>query len=113
MKKVLTITIGFVHDFAAGCWAATVFAVFWLDRQNVDVATEALVLDLQKQFFYLGIACVLMVFLTGAGRSFTYVGNVYGEGAEHLRRKMLILKHIVLFGIFGLGFYWQYALIYR
>ncbi len=112
MKKILTIIIGFVHDFAAGCWAATVFAVYWLNRQAQVNDTVAVLLDLQKQFFYIGIACVLMVFTTGAGRSFTYIGNVYGKDAERLRRKMLIYKHIILFLVFGAGIYWQYSMIY-
>ena len=115
MKKILTIIIGFVHDFAAGCWAATVFAVYWLNWQVqvVETDTSAVLLDLQKQFFFIGLACVLMVFITGAGRSFTYVGNVYGEDAERLRKKMLIYKHIVLLFVFGAGVYWQYCMIYQ
>jgi uncharacterized membrane protein len=111
MNKILTIFIGFVHDFAAGCWAATVFAVYWLDRRGQVAETAALLLDLQKQFFFIGLACVLAVFITGAGRSFTYVGNVYGKDAELVRRKMLIQKHIVLFFVFGAGIFWQYSLI--
>ena len=108
MRKLL----GFVHDFAAGCWAATVFAVYWIDRQvKVEDLTQ-LLLEMKKQFFFIGIACILVVFATGAGRSFTYVGNVYGEDAEKLRRKMLIFKHIVLFIVFGAGIYWQYSMIY-
>jgi hypothetical protein len=32
MNKSLTIFVGFIHDFAAGFWAATVLAVYWLHR---------------------------------------------------------------------------------
>ena len=110
MKKVITIIIGFIHDLAAGCWGASVLAVFWLDGRLAACPDQ--LLKLQKQFFFLGLACVVMVMATGAGRSFTYVENVYGEDAEKMRRKLLIIKHILLFAIFGCGTYWQYWLVY-
>lgn len=113
MKKGLAIVVGFVHDFAAGCWAATVLGVYWLSRQPVPTEMGNIIFGLKKQFFYAGIACVVLVFATGAGRSFTYVNNVYGPDAERTRRKMLILKHILLVVVFGLGTYWQYSMVLR
>jgi uncharacterized membrane protein len=113
MKKAFTVFIGFVHDFAAGCWAATVLAIYWVSRQTFPGEAGDVMLGLKKQFFWAGIVCVLLVFATGAGRSFTYVGNVYGPDAERIRRKMLIVKHIVLFVVFGLGTYWQYTMVFR
>ncbi len=112
MKKALTIFIGFIHDFAAGCWGATVLAIYWLNRQAVPPELHGIILGMKKQFFYFGIVCVLLVFATGAGRTFTYVGNVYGPDAERVRRKMLITKHILLLTIFGAGIYWQYVMVY-
>ena len=112
MKKILTILIGFIHDWAAGGWAATVFGVYWLNRQAVPSELGNIIFDLKKQFFYFGIACVILVFATGTGRTFTYVGNVYGEDAEKMRRKMLIIKHILLLSIFGAGTWWQYFMTF-
>ncbi|MDA8241078.1 MAG: hypothetical protein M0Z67_12005 [Nitrospiraceae bacterium] len=113
MKKGLTVLIGFVHDFAAGCWAATVLAVYWLSSESVPEGLSAVMTGLNKQFFFLSIACALVVFATGAGRTFTYVDNFYGEDAERQRRRMLIIKHVFLFLIFGLGISWQYTKVYR
>ncbi|HEX9113262.1 MAG TPA: hypothetical protein VF888_02860 [Nitrospirota bacterium] len=112
MKKALTIVIGFIHDFAAGCWASTVLAVYWLSRQSVPAELGSMTFGLKRQFFYAGIACVVFVFATGAGRTFTYVGGVYGKDAERLRRKMLVIKHIILVTVFGLGTWWQYTMVY-
>ena len=112
MKKILTILIGFIHDWAAGCWAATVLGVWWLSRYSGTAAVGEILFDLKKQFFYFGIACVIVVFATGAGRTFTYVGNVYGEDAEKMRRKMLIIKHIILLSVFGAGTCWQYFMTF-
>ena len=112
MKKILTILIGFIHDWAAGCWAATVLGVWWLSRYSGTAAVGEILFDLKKQFFYFGIACVIVVFATGAGRTFTYIGNVYGEDAEKMRRKMLIIKHIILLSVFGAGTWWQYSMVF-
>jgi len=112
VKKILTILIGFIHDWAAGGWAATVFGVYWLNRQAVPSELGNIIFDLKKQFFYFVIACVILVFATGTGRTFTYVGNVYGEDAEKMRRKMLIIKHIILLSVFGAGTFWQFFMTF-
>jgi hypothetical protein len=112
MKKIIAIFIGFIHDFAAGCWAATVLAIYWLSKQTLPVDAVALIKGLEKQLFYAGIACVLVVLATGAGRTFTYVDQVYGEDAEKVRRKMLLIKHAFLLTVFGAGILWQYAMVF-
>ena len=112
MNKAFTITIGFVHDFAAGCYAATVLGIYWLSRQVYSAEVGAVILGLKKQLFWTGIVCVVTVFATGAGRTFTYVDNVYGEDAEKRRRKLLIIKHVFLLTVFGLGIWWQYSMTY-
>ena len=113
MKKIVTIIIGFIHDFAAGCWAATLLAVYWLDRTSIkNPALQSTLSALEKDFFYIGLICIAVVFLAGAGRTFTYAGNFYGADAERLRKKMLIVKHIVLFVVFGAGIYWQYTMTF-
>ena len=112
MKKAFTIFVGFIHDFAAGCWAATVLSVYWLDRiGSRSPEMKPILTGLERQFFWAGLGCVAVVFLAGAGRTFTYayIGSVYGEDAERIRKRMLIIKHIFLITVFGLGIWWQYA----
>lgn len=112
MKKTFTIFIGFLHDFAAGCWGATVFALYWLSSHPLPADPGGVMLGMKKQFFYFGVACVVLVLATGAGRTFTYVGDFYGKDSEKMRRKMLIVKHLFLFALFGLGTYWQYTMVF-
>ncbi len=115
MKKVLTIFIGFMHDFAAGLWAATVMVVFWVDRLAGDYPDlRSLLADLERHFFWAGIVCMAIVLLAGVGRTFTYsyIGDVYGEDSEPLRKKMLIIKHILLFTVFIGGTWWQYSMAF-
>ncbi len=116
MKKAITIFIGFLHDFAAGCWAASVLAIYWLDKLSTQRAElKAVFGGLERQFFWAGIVCVIVVLIGGMGRTFTYayIGEVYGADAEKMRRKMLVIKHIVLITIFGLGIWWQYMMAFQ
>lgn len=114
MNKALTIFIGFLHDFAAGIWLATVLAVYWLDR-IADANLQLALTGLKKEFFYIGFVCVGIVFIAGMGRTFVYaqIGDVYGKDAERLRRKMLMIKHILLLVVFGIGIYWQYVMTFK
>jgi hypothetical protein len=112
MKKSLTVIIGFVHDFASGCWAATVFAVAFLDARVADNGPTVVLAELEQSFFWIGIACIAVVFATGAGRTFTYVDQHYGPEAERQRRRLLIVKHLILVVVFGAGTAWQYAMAF-
>ena len=113
-RRAVTIAVGFLHDFAAGCWAATVLAVWWVHRAEVPPQAQVALAGLMRQFFFIGLGCVALVMATGAGRTFTYayVGEVYGPDAEALRRRLLILKHLVLLAVFGSGIAWQYVMAF-
>lgn len=116
MKKAFTIFIGFLHDFAAGCWGASVLAIYWLDRLSTQHPELAAALNgLGRRFFWAGIASTAVVFIAGMGRTFTYayIGAVYGAEAEQMRRKMLVIKHVFLLAVFGAGIWWQYSMVFR
>ncbi len=113
MKRLLAIVVGFVHDLAAGIWAASVLAVWWIHRSPALATSEAVLRPLMQQFFWIGLGCVVLVMATGAGRTFTYVDAYYGRDAERLRRRALVVKHLILVGIFGTGIAWQRAMAFR
>ncbi len=116
MKKIFTIFIGFVHDFAGGIWLATLLAVYWIER-TMEVHRELgnVLQGLQQQFFWIGVVSIILIFGAGAGRTFTYayIGEVYGHESEATRRRLLMVKHIVLLSIFGAGTWWQYTMAFR
>lgn len=112
MKALLSVIVGFVHDLATGCWAATVVAVWYLDRQVAGVEAGVVLAELEKGFFAAGLVCVGLVFATGAGRTFTYVPNFYGAEGEKQRRRLLIRKHVLLLIVFGSGTWWQYTMAF-
>lgn len=114
-RGALTILVGFIHDFAAGIWAACALAVWLLERGATAVVSPEAVAQLaaiQRTFFFLALACVAVVMLAGVGRTFTYVPGVYGEAGEGLRRRMLAVKHALLLLVFGAGTWWQYVMTF-
>lgn len=112
MKKAITITIGFLHDFSAGCWAAALLATWRLNCVQLAPDGQDAVDRLMREFFYIGLVCMHLVIVAGAGRTFTYISNVYGPDAEKARRRLLMIKHVILAVVFGLGTYWQYRMVF-
>jgi len=106
IKKSALILNGFIHDFAAGIWLAAMMTIYLLHQAHLSHPEISAVLNvLERRFFWGSMAAMVVIMATGAGRTFTYVDNWYGEDAERLRRRMLIIKHVVLLAGFGAG-YW-------
>lgn len=104
IKKIGIIVNGFVHDFASGYWISCMITIAALNNFQTDYPEVSGQLNiLERFFFWNSIGAVLIIFITGGVRTFTYVDNFYGKEAEKTRRKMLVIKHILLFLIFGAG----------
>ncbi len=73
---------------------------------------EASINTVQRFFFCNAMACMALVLATGAGRTFTYVSNIYGSNNETLRKKILIRKHVILITAFAVGGYWIFRLTF-
>ena len=63
---------------------------------------------IQAFFFWNTIGAIIVVLATGAGRIWKYEANLLGEEVEPVRRRMLVIKHIVLLVAFGAGEWWCY-----
>jgi uncharacterized membrane protein len=114
IKKVAIVFNGFVHDFASGIWLAFMVAISMLHSSHLkEPALTALVNQLERSFFWWSVAAMVVIMATGAGRTFTYVDNWYGEDAEKVRRRMLIVKHVVLFAAFGIGYLYIWGKVYH
>jgi uncharacterized membrane protein len=104
LKKILVVLNGFVHDFATGYWLSAMISIWFLARYRLEFpAVAGLLTGIQKFFFWNSVGAVVIILATGAGRTVTYVDNVFGEGTEQTRRKMLIAKHVVLLTVFGVA----------
>jgi uncharacterized membrane protein len=105
LKKLAVVLNGFIHDFAAGYWLAAIITIVLLHRSHLqNVALTGIVNPLERFFFWQSVAAMILILATGAGRTFTYVENWYGVDAEKARRRMLIIKHVILFAAFGTGY---------
>jgi len=90
-----------------------VLAIYWLDRHSFSPGFASALFGLKRELFLVGMLCIVLVMATGFGRSFTYIDNVYGATCEQSRRRLLIIKHIALLTVFGLGTWWQYSTIFQ
>jgi len=114
IKRTTVIVNGFLHDFAAGIWLAVIVMIAWLHSAHLtEPATTALLNVLERRLFWASVVAATLILATGAGRTFTYVDNWYGEDAERIRRRALIIKHIVLFSAYGLGYYWVWDKVFH
>jgi putative copper export protein len=114
LKKTLIVLNGFIHDFAAGIWLATIVAIVWLHGAHLaEPATAAVLNGLERRMFWASVVAAVVIMATGAGRTFTYVDNWYGVDAERQRRKALIVKHIVLFSAYALGYFWVWDKVFH
>ena len=114
VKKSLIVVNGFVHDFAAGIWLAAIVTIVWLHGAHcAEPATAGVLNLLERRLFWSSVAAAVLIMATGAGRTFTYVDNWYGEDAESARRRALIIKHIVLFSAYALGYLWVWNKVFH
>lgn len=114
MKKLAIVTNGFLHDFAAGLWLASIVTVALLhDAHPGAEAALAVLSGLERKFFWVSVASMATILATGAGRTFTYVDNWYGQDAEAARRRALVVKHVVLLAAFGAGYAWIWRKVFH
>jgi uncharacterized membrane protein len=114
LKNTAVVLNGFVHDFAAGIWLATIVSINVLHNSHLKDANVTDVLNhLERMFFWWSVGAAVTIMATGAGRTFTYVDNWYGKDAERQRRKALIVKHCILFLAYALGYFWVWNKVFH
>jgi uncharacterized membrane protein len=114
LKKTAVILNGFIHDFAAGIWLATIVTIAVLHNAHMkDPAVVGTLNHLERMFFWWSVFAAVLIMATGAGRTFTYVDNWYGEDTELQRRKALIVKHVFLLSAYALGYLWVWGKVFH
>ena len=114
LKKIAVVINGFIHDFTSGYWVSALIAMYFLHDFKMQYPALSMPINqIERFFFWNALGAVVIILLTGAGRTFTYVDNVFGEQTEGTRRRLLIGKHIVLFALFGAGSWWSYQAAFR
>jgi uncharacterized membrane protein len=93
---------------------ALIVTIAVLHKAHVnDTAVAATLNLLERMFFWWSVVAAVLIMATGAGRTFTYVDNWYGEDAERERRKALIIKHVILFSAYGVGYLWVWGKVFH
>lgn len=114
VKKTAVVVNGFIHDFAAGIWLATIVTIAVLHNAHLKEPAVINVLNrLEHLFFWGSVVAAVLIIATGAGRTFTYVDNWYGEDAERQRRKALIVKHVILLSAYTVGYLWVWCKVFH
>jgi putative copper export protein len=108
--KILLIINNFIHDLFTGLWISTVLVMYLL-RKKVSlvngIPAEAFK-DVMKVFFLLGIFCLLIIIITGIIRTINFKFENSGT-SEIIRKKILVIKHIILGIVFLGGTYVAYG----
>lgn len=114
LKKTAVILNGFIHDFASGIWLAALLIIYKLHAAHLqEPSIVPLITPLERSLFWWSVGAMVTIMATGAGRTFTYVDNWYGEDAEKMRRRMLIIKHVILLAAFGLGYLFIWGKVFH
>jgi hypothetical protein len=112
MDKLLRKLIGHGHNFATRCWGMTVIGVYWFDRLSMENAElQSSLAELNKELFYLGVACIVVILLAGTGRTFypTNVEKIFDSSREKQRIKQLSKMYVILFAVVFTGIYLRYG----
>ena len=112
MKDTLKIVNAYIHDFASALWLSSLLVIYLTNRFTPPSGSEEFFLGFKKEFFYISIGSLIVILLTGIGRTILYKSGEYGEDSERRRKEILIVKHILGVIIYGAGTYWQYSMVY-
>jgi len=120
MKKIFRF-FAHTHSSVTKFWMATVFAVYWLNWLSLKNAElEPLVSSLKKEFFYLGLICILVYEFAGFGNAISLRSTMRKEGNSWIppamspigkKLKMLTITYLLILFLFGGRIYWQLSAI--
>jgi hypothetical protein len=101
----------FFHDLASGMWAATVLVIWLLETRmsGIPAAAGAALADIQHLLFWIVLASLLVIFVTG-GIRLRYWRKQGSADEEAYRRRALLVKHVLYLVIYGAGTVWAWLL---
>ncbi len=84
-----------VHDFASAMWVASIVIVYVLGRKSQSVPREVslILLDLAKLFRIVLVGSIMVIFLTGVGRTIAY--NYFTQQTS-IHTYAVLGKHVIL-----------------
>lgn len=113
IKYWLIIMNNFIHDLFTGFWVSTIIVIYLLKKQVplIHGIPSETFRDIMKVFFVLGVFSMIVIVVTGIIRT-CYYRSINDLDMENIKKKILIIKHILLGLIFIAGTYWAYSYAY-
>lgn len=111
-RRYLWTTNNFLHDLATGVWAACVLVVWLLSRRisGMPPAAADALNDAMRSLWYLAIVALVVIGATGGVRLAYWRRQSEPDNIEH-KRRALIVKHVLLLLVYGVGTWWLATLI--
>ena len=109
MLGVLVMLNNFYHDFATAFTAIGTYVMILMVRyaRERDLEHKRYVSLVFGRILHLVIIVFILLLMAGIVRSFTYEWFEWSESVGSEQVILQIVKHIVLFGLWGLlGYYW-------
>lgn len=111
----LIIVNNFIHDMFTGLWVSTVIVITLLKKKAGSLEgifiSEALH-DIMRFFFWLGIASIVVILVTGSFRVL-YFRRVTAAHERETKNKLLIVKHVLFTTVFIGGTYLAYLYAFK
>ena len=109
MLDILIITNGFMHDFASAMFLACIIVVMMLAKE-AERSNHPEVLKFYrvvfKKFSIVIIVSLVLIIIFGIIRLLTYDDYLsITQDSGSLRVNIIAVKHIILFAVFGYGYY--------
>lgn len=115
MLSILVMLNNYLHDFATALVVVSTYAMLLMVRYAETSAareTKQMVLDLYPRMVHLAGGSVVFVFIAGIVRAFTYRDYEWHGAVETGQVTALMVKHVLLFVLFGYGLY-LWLVVYR
>lgn len=115
MASILVMLNNYMHDFATALVVVCSYAMLLLVRyaeKKGSQETAAMVLSIYPKMLHLTAGSFIFLIFAGVIRSFTYKSYEWAEAAGRGQVVALMIKHVILFILFGYGIY-LWVKVYR
>jgi len=113
--KALVVVNNFVHDLFTGLWTSSVLVIYLLHRKTRSpegLLVSPALHDVMRTLFWLGIASVVLIVLTGSLRVLYYRAESI-RGDREIKKQLLIVKHVLFTFVFIGGTYLSYLYAFK
>lgn len=108
MLGILILLNNYLHDLAAAVLISSAILMFLLAREvtsHKNSELSSLFVKLYKKFTWVAIGSLVLIVLGGIVRTITYRQFEWASAVGREQIAALIIKHIILFALVGVGIY--------